>query len=179
MFLVQKASDTIPGFAYELKGGGTLEGVVRNMPGLTFLPKSGSRAILYGEASEQDISIRTRNGPSESVNLPITTVADKCVWDTAPESLILYCAVPLQPLSPGFLGSWYRGTVHTNDAWWRIDAQTGDADLIYAGAENLPLDVEHPVINKDGTMIAFINARDTTLWLLRLSSTEEKTEDEP
>ena len=85
-------------------------------------------------------------------------------------SEIVYCAVPNGPIPPNFLTNWYRGSVHLTDDWWKIDLSTGTTQRIYSpSADNFSLDVENPTIDQSGNYIAFINATDQSLWVLRVA----------
>ena len=174
--LVQNAADGVAGYAFVLAKDGTVTLLLRNIPGLTVLPKESSAAVLYGE-SGGDLALYAQiDEKTTPTLLPIRTIAEKCIW--APSSakatdgkfpaLVAYCAVP--QVSPGanFLDRWYRGEAHTADAWWRVDARANSAELLYAPG-NIEFDVENPVIDPKGNYIAFINAVDKSPWLLRIS----------
>ena len=165
--LVQKPTNSSAGYAYEVQKDGALSPLVRNAPGLTFLPHPSSRTLLYG-ASGGGLALFVRiSGTSTTASLPIRTIADKCVWAPGPQ-LVAYCAVPQTQPSPGFLDQWHRGEVHTADAWWRVDASAASAELLFSPG-NTTLDVENPLIDKQGEYIAFMNSIDKSLWLLRVA----------
>jgi hypothetical protein len=65
---------------------------------------------------------------------------------------------------------WYRGEIHTSDEWWKIDATTGSTTMIYSPkvSNNVSIDVDRPVIDATGNYIAFINAADKSLWMLKI-----------
>jgi len=75
--------------------------------------------------------------------------------------------VPQRPTPADFLDLWHRGEVHTADAWWRVDMSAGSTELLYSPGD-IMLDVESPVIDDEGEYIAFMNAADKSLWLLRI-----------
>lgn len=168
--LVQKASDGVPGYAYTLGPKGEFQRLIANVPGLTLLPRpmSGGNTLpgfLYG-ASGDTVSLYVQTtGTSSAAVLPIRTVADKCVWH--PSEPVAFCAVPREVPVKNFLDAWYRGEVHTADSWWRIDARTVSAELLYT--PTTALDVEQPRIDQRGEYIGFINATDKSLWLLRIA----------
>ena len=164
--IVQKPSDGIAGSAYIVGDGGALLPLIKDVPGLTILPSVSSKALLYGESSGNlSLFVRT-DDTSTSERLPIRTIADKCVWDRGTKP-IAYCGVP-QGLPPAdFLDSWNRGETHTSDAWWKVDVGADSAELLFSPG-SAELDVESPAVDDGGNYIAFINARDKTLWLLRI-----------
>jgi hypothetical protein len=168
LFLLQKPSDDIPGYAFRLTTSGTITSIVGGVPGLTILPRSSSGALLYGSSASGLLSMYVQaTSDSTPVRLSIRTVADKCVW--APDSAhIAYCAVPQSLSSGAFLRQWYAGQLHTADAWWKINAAAGTAEILFRPDGNTVLDVENPVIDATGTYIGFMNATDQSPWLLKI-----------
>ena len=167
IFLTQKASDNVAGYAYELKGG-ALVPIVRDIPGLIFLPKPKSSAALFSGSQAGTIQLYALVDSSR-VTLPLKTVADKCVWSSNPEGskeLIAYCAVPQIIATRNFLETRYQGRAYTSDDWWRVNAADGTVDFLYS-PEGASLDVENPIIDEKDETIAFINRSDKTLWGFR------------
>jgi hypothetical protein len=166
IILAQKAADDVPGYAYALSSTGVLTPLIRGVPGLTILAKSSSDALLFGR-SAGIVSLFARvSQNATAVTLPVKTPADKCVWSPG-ASLVAFCAVPQSIPSGNYLNERYAGTAHTSDAWWRINASAGTAELLYA-PDGATLDVEQPVVDDSGTYIAFLNGVDRSLWVLRI-----------
>ena len=163
--LVQNSGSGIGSSAYELGASGALRPLMRNVVGLALLPKTNSSAQLYSSG----FALSARTGTDASViSLPIRTTADKCVW--APSAnLIAYCAVPQFFPATDVLSGWLRGETHTADSWWRVDVGAGRAELLYTPSGTFQLDVENPVIDSSGNFVAFMNATDKSLWLLRVA----------
>jgi len=187
IFLSLAPSDDTAGYAFEIQNGELILRL-RDIPGLTFLPRTLSGAALFGQSDGGDVSLFF--SPKEGVgatSLPIRTVADKCVWApppvpqpgkqakaTSPGPLIAYCAVPDNFPSKNFLADWYMGAIHTSDTWWRIDAGTGEATpVLEPGDTEETFDVENPMIDGTGQEIAFMDAKDKSLWLLRINASEK------
>ncbi len=162
IILAQAASDGAMGYAYELKSDGSL-GLIASAPGLTILPRASSTAVLIG-ASNKDLSLSVRVGTS-TIALPLKTLAEKCVWSPLSQ-LVMFCAVP-QTVMHGFLDLWYRGEMHGSDQWWRIEALTGKAEVLFA--PDHALDVQDPIIDASGQYIVFKDAKDQSLWSLRIN----------
>lgn len=168
MILVQAATDSVPGFAYALKDG-VLEPILRAIPGLTLLPREGG-ALLYGQSSNGVLTMFTRiSANTTAIPLSIKTIADKCVWATGKE-FVAYCGVPRGLVPQNFLDGWYRGALHSSDALWRVDANAGNAEMLYTPEAGNPLDVTRPTTDSAGYYIALINASDQSLWLLRIKN---------
>ena len=77
--LLESPADGMSGYAYTVKGTGILTPIVRNVPGLTILPKSSSPLLLYGASAGNGLSLYEIATSAPAV-LPIGTIADKCVW---------------------------------------------------------------------------------------------------
>jgi hypothetical protein len=166
--LLESPADGLPGYAYSLKSGSALVPLARGVPGLTLLPKTASPLLLYGSSSGTGLSL-TGVASSTPRVISLATIADKCVWLPG-NSEIAYCAVPNGAIVKNFLDSWYRGIAHSTDDWWKIDLSLGTTQRIYSpSADNFSLDVEDPTIDASGNYIAFINAIDRSLWVLRVS----------
>lgn len=164
--LAQKTTDGIAGYAFTLSGG-TLSPLEREIPGLIVAPRAGG-ARLYS-SSDGTLRLFARISPTaEATLLPVRTVADKCVW--APGNiLVAYCAVPQNIPDAQYLEGRDQGTAHSIDAWYRIHALNGTADPLFTPDPGLALDMEQPVIDPSGSYIAFRNAADRSLWMLRIA----------
>jgi hypothetical protein len=166
--LAQKASDDVAGYSFMLKENGTVTSLIGNMPGLTVLPRT-SGARLYSISSGGTRTLFVQASPSAApVSLPIRTITDKCVWRKGAD-LVAYCAVPRAAEGDNFLRDWYRGAIHTADAWWVINASAGTVELLYTPPHEYGLDVRDPAIDESGAYLAFINGVDRSLWMLRIA----------
>lgn len=174
IILVQAAADGVPGYAYEIKKDGALSRLLGPVPGLTVrvrpaMEKNAPNALLWGQSVPGALKLFVQTAQDATpVQLPIRTVAEKCVWKPGKE-LVAYCGVPQGQPAQNFLDEWYRGAMHSADALWRIDAGAGTAELLYTPPSNTPVDIENMVIDDGGNYIAFTNGADKSLWLLRLS----------
>lgn len=164
--LTEHPASGIPGYSYE--AGSTLIPLARAIPGLTLAARASSTAVLIGRDDGSKLSLAVRPTKDASlVPLDLATIADKCVWMPG-ISLTAYCAVPRTLPTLGFLTNWHRGTVHTSDSWHLIDAGAGKTEKFFDIREDDAIDVERPMTDEGGNYIAFINARDKSLWILRI-----------
>lgn len=161
--VVEKPADRVVGHAYEVKSG-ALSRIAPALPGLMVLPRASSTALVYSTSGEDGVRLFAQAGNTSTVQLPVRTVAEKCVWAPT-QSNILYCAVPQTLPQGNYLDAWYRGELHTADAWWEIDVSANTARILYAPGSNLSLDVLNPIVDQKGS-IAFVNAHDLSLWVL-------------
>lgn len=166
IFLTQNPVEGMANNAYELKKDGVLSRFVNGANGLVILPRTNSSAYL-SSTSGFILSARANANASTTV-LPIRTTADKCVW-SPDEELVAYCAVPQVLPEEGTLNERLRGEMHTFDSWWRVDVNASRVELLYAPGGMLQIDVENPSVDTNGEYIAFMNARDKSLWLLRIA----------
>ena len=170
VILLQAPADGVEGYAYRLQKGGSLS-LLAQAPGLTLLPNASSSALMYGASQGGQLSLFVQSSANASpARVSLQTVADKCAWAPG-KSLIAYCGAPTQVPSQQFLDDWYKGIVHTSDKFYEIDAQAASTTLLYdpSGGAQAALDVEDPMVDPTGQYIAFINAADQSLWVLRIA----------
>lgn len=163
--LVEYPASGVPGHAFE--AGTMLTSLARAVPGLTLAARADSGAVLIGSDDGSRLTLSMRATKDATLTpLDIATVADKCVWMPG-AGLTAYCAVP-RATQPGFLTNWHRGTVHTSDVWHLIDGSAGKTEKFFDIREDDAIDVENPITDGGGNYLAFMNARDKSLWLLRI-----------
>ncbi len=183
IILTQAAASNVPGFAYELMENGELRPLIRGVSGLTLLPRAHG-ALLFGEAGSSGLSMFAQLSPTTTVvKLPIKTIAEKCAWvpDTITQStstgktvtkivrtFVAYCGAPQGEVPSNFLDNWYRGSAHTSDTLWRVDANSGNAVVVYNPDSRTSIDVENPIISITGGYMAFMNKTDKSLWVFRI-----------
>ncbi len=166
--LTQNAADDVVGYSFIVSPAGVMKPLVGNLPGLTLTYHDTGDAFLYGVAGAGTLSLYVKAGTSNAVKLPIATTADKCVW--APGvGLIAYCAVPTSAPASPYLTNWYGGATHTIDVWWKIEAAEGTAERFFVPDTRTQYDVEDPATDETGSYLAWRNAADKSLWLLRIS----------
>ncbi len=163
IILTATPADNMPGYAYTLRNG-SLSPLLGPLPGLQILPHPTEDAMLYSSSQRGVLSLFVRLGKKSATALSVRTVAEKCVWAPG-RSFRIYCAVPTNTPSDGFLNDWFRGAIHTADTWWELDTLGETATMIYT----MPrvLDVQNPTIDPTGSYIAFLSGIDQSLWILR------------
>ncbi|HWO07725.1 MAG TPA: hypothetical protein VNM40_04070 [Candidatus Paceibacterota bacterium] len=174
LFLVELPASGIPGHAYEVVQD-ALNPILRGVPGLMVTPRPASGALLYSSDDGARVRLFVRPAAGSSITeITLGTIAKKCVWapastGTSTPTLTIYCAAPQEAVGANFLDRWLRGVLHTADAWFRIDASAGAVERFFTPETTVALDVERPAMDSAGEYIAFMNARDKSLWLLRVN----------
>ncbi len=168
VILTQKPADNVNGFAYEIKNGAFVP-LKDNLPGLIVLARVQSPAQLFSTSQNGIVRLFAQvTASATAVELPIRTIAEKCVWAPG-TNLIAYCAVPREISTRTYLNDRYRGAAPTSDTWWKVDASAGTAEQLSTPMNEQTVDVWDPIINEAGTHVAFMNARDMSVWMLRIS----------
>ncbi len=170
-FVYTKPSSTQYGYAFVVNRG-NFEQVSGPYKGLTARISPDGTKILIGYVNDRgemqsslvDIKKHT------TTPLPISTIADKCVW--TPDSKSVYCAVPISPKNKKYPDSWYQGIVSFTDRMWRIDVKNRYAQMIFnpekIGGE--VSDMTSLSIDKSKRILTFINKKNDSLWAYRISS---------
>lgn len=165
IILVERAGSGIPGNAYRVAS--SLVPLIRAVPGLTLQAQGESGNILFSSDDGTNVALFAKLGTAAAVALPSVTTAEKCVW--APRGALAYCAVPQGTLPTEFHDRWYRGEVHTEDVWYVLDTAAVKTNVLFRIDQGSAIDVENPRIDNAGNYIAFQNARDKSLWMLRIA----------
>ncbi len=159
IYIYQKASNNIPGYAYRLSDSGKLTRLMADKPALLVNLSPNKQALLYSTVQDSTVSLNLKNIINGEVTpLYIKTLASKCVWNT--DSIIIYCAVPNNlAFIENLPDSWYKGLSHLSDNLWGINTKTGEAIelLPYTG-----LDIIDIKVIRNG--IVFKDKISQTLW---------------
>jgi hypothetical protein len=158
--LVDRAASGVPGNVYAV--GSSLTPLLDPLPGLT-VAMSPTGKLVFGTDDGRILRLFAQSASSTITELPVATIAEKCVWGR--DSTVIYCAVP-RVTGEQFLTRWYRGQIHTEDVWYTIQS-SGEATKLFSMDTTL-IDVELPVLDASGNYLAFMNARDKSLWILRI-----------
>ena len=163
--VAEKPASGVGGSAFI--AGEKLISIVRDIPGLSLILDPRSDAMLYSADTGSTISLFARMSNTSEIPLPVRTVADKCVFK--PGGSEIYCGVPTEIPPQNFLDKWYRGEVHTTDNWYRVTPGSANAERLFSIDNTQAIDVENPVIDRTGQYLSFTNARDKSLWMLRIA----------
>ena len=170
--ITTKGSAYSPGFLYFVDSKtGVWRKILGPLPGLSTKVSHDAKYVIASVAgSSNDVSTTIYSVASSTGNdAIIRTLADKCAWGNF-YKVMVYCAVPFQPVSGVYPDDWYKGALSTVDKIWEVNAQTGEVHLISSvfseakrsiDAYNLGLD------DKDNYLF-FMNKNDLSFWSLDL-----------
>lgn len=161
----------VDGSLYQISSG-ALNKLSVSLPGLTANIHPNGRYALIGAGDGGsmvlDIFDLTTN---ESLFLILETLPEKCVFvpGNTPNAL---CGVPSQVPAAAYPDDWLLGRISLNDNIWLMRGDDLVIELVAdLGAESGEIiDVWQPQISDDGQYLLFMNKRDLSLWLYRLSN---------
>jgi len=167
--LWQNAAQGLAGSAYTLSlKDGSLSLLTGNQSGLTVAKHPTEDVFAYSTSVKGKTRLFARVAGVET-ELPVVTLAEKCVWGLGGE-LLLYCAVPNSFPAVDLPDAWYRGETSFNDRWYVVDVAKGSAEELLSRQEagGALIDVADPVLDVDGERIFFTDSKTGTLWVVRI-----------
>lgn len=162
-----KAGSRIPGYLYTLniKTGDTSK-IVGDIQGLTSLVSPDMNYALIGAGdSLKVLNIKTGAYTQTSLN----TLPEKCVWSAKTKGSF-YCGIAKSVPAGNYPDDWYQGLVSFSDDVWKVDAESGNTNLISdinstAGED---VDLINPALSDQENFLIFTNKKDSSLWGLSL-----------
>lgn len=168
--LYTKPSASLAGDAFLVDSTGRFSRVAGPLNGLVALASPSGKWVLVSYSLDGAMQMKIINSlTGDSFQLPVATLADKCVW--ARNDSALYCGIPMSPSSfNNYPDDWYQGVVHFSDRLWKIDVAGRYAQLIldFTKETTLSLDAEALAIDSLGTTLVFVNKNDSSLWVYSL-----------
>lgn len=171
-FLETRPSGEIKGFGYalDLATGATTK-IHGDTLGLTgTINPAGDRAFMSAQQRATIVSA-AHNLKTKTTNaLSVRTLSDKCAWSNT-RSEIIYCAIPVSIPSGVYPDDWYKGRISFSDMLLSINLATGETSTIldpgFDASQNM--DMMKIVVARDDSYLTFINKKDMSLWLYRLT----------
>jgi hypothetical protein len=165
-----KPSASISGAVFLIDSAGHTSRVAGNLNGLVALASPSGKWVLVSSSNKRIMQMSLVNTTTgELISLPVATIADKCVW-TSDDSAV-YCGIPVNPSSNfNYPDDWYQGTAHFSDRIWKIDVAGRYAQLVldFSKDNEDSLDADALAVDELGTVIAFTNKNDGSLWSYQL-----------
>jgi hypothetical protein len=168
VYLTTKASANFSGSVFSLNiANGVLTKIFGGINGLTTLGNKDGVLVLYSSSIAGgprlgifDVKNRTTK------QLDVYSLPEKCTWSA--DQINVYCAVPNNIQSGDYPDDWYQGLVTFNDRFVKINANTGQINIIGDSSSYGGFDATHLFMDKIEGKIFFINKKDSTLWSLDL-----------
>lgn len=163
-----KASATLVGDSFLSDSAGHFTRVAGPLNGLSALPSPSGKWVFvsYTDTGMQTELVNTATG--DALPLPVGTIADKCVW--ASDDSAVYCGVPTPAPAGAYPDDWYQGAVQFSDRIWKINVNGRYAQLVddVSTDAGTAIDVSAPTIDKNGSLLVFVNKNDGSLWAYSL-----------
>lgn len=161
-----KPSATLAGDAFLVDSVGNFSRIAGPLNGLVALVSPQGKWVLVSYVLGSTMQMQLVNTTTgTSLQLPVATIADKCVWATNDSAI--YCGVPTSPSSAfSYPDDWYQGAVHFSDRIWKIDTAGRYAQLVldFSTETKDALDAEALAIDPLSTALVFVNKNDGSLW---------------
>lgn len=165
ILLTTKPSSSANGFAYILNTTtGATERILTGIVGLTTLPHKNNVHILSGSSKGVTPSLSIYNRTTgDTADVAGSTFPEKC---SVLEDSRLVCAIPT---TASTIDDWYQGVTSFDDSVWILDPETNLTDYIFdSEITQTPFDAINLSVTADGTVLSFINKKDSRLWVASL-----------
>ena len=149
-----------------------LEKVLSGVRGLTTLVNEDRTQVLFTHNESNRLLLSILDIESDEVtDLPIWTLAEKCIWSNINNDII-YCGVPNTVPAGTDLDRWYQGLTSFSDSIWMIDTQTQTANMLInlADVSREEIDTIKFVLSPEEDYLFFVNKKDSNLWQLKLNN---------
>jgi hypothetical protein len=139
-------------------------------PGLTAIADQSFAHVIYqtigGAISSYVHDVKANTNRALSFN----PIPEKCVLSPTKASF-MYCAAPLQYVSPSYLDQWHQGSASAPDAIFAFNIATGASTILASpGSDDggVASDIGELSVSPDDHYLLFIKKGDRSLWALRL-----------
>lgn len=107
----------------------------------------------------------------------VSSNVEKCAWDSVQENLV-YCAVPRNINTKGYLEQWQYGVLASDDVLWQINTSTGEAHQVLDPTEltGSSFDIVDLEVSPLGDFLVFRTRANDILWAARVPETLLKKE---
>ncbi len=164
--ITTKAADGVPGFAYSVSGG-ILKKILGDTNGLTTKISPDGKTLLYSVSGGQGLDLHALSlKDGTDMNTGLATLPEKCVWST--NNTVVYCGVGQSTSPDSYPDAWYKGQIHFNDAFWKIDT-VGKSTTQLNDGEGNTLDATNLALDPSEQYLVLVNKTDGSLWSLNLS----------
>lgn len=168
IFLTTKPSALVNGSLFVLNTvNGSMSKVFGGVRGLTTLVNRAGTYAIFSSSTSSGPSLEILDiDKHTTVDLGIYGLPEKCVWNN--NNTFIYCAIPNNISGSQYPDSWYQGLVSFDDNFVKINANTYETTTLITSNYAESVDATELFLNKEESVLFFINKKDGTLWGLDL-----------
>lgn len=170
LFLQTAPASKVPGYLFRVSNQNLVR-VLGPANGLMALVSPSGRYILSSANTERGIELSVFDTSSnEAQTLPLATLAPKCAF-VSETPVQIFCGVPSEFPEGEYPTDWLLGRTAVSDDLWLISLPDGAATFLAAPSEDydVSLDIEHVVVDEEGSYAGFTNKNDLTFWVFRVA----------
>ncbi len=150
---------------------GSFNKLLADLYGFSAIWSSGGLKMAWSATDQGGKNLKLYSGDNDGTNakqLPIATIAEKCVWSINDQDL--FCAVP-QKISQDDIwpDDYFKGKVFTIDDFYLINTATGNAEKIAVSDTSHPLDAQNLILSPQEDYLFFINRQNGLLYNMKLT----------
>jgi hypothetical protein len=141
-------------------------------PGVTAMADKTFQHVVYQRRGESADSYVHDIKTGKDKPLSFNPIPEKCAWSKT-RATIMYCAAPLEFVTPSYLDDWHKGTASARDAIFMYDVATGFSQLLATPGSNdggIAADIAELAVSPDDHYLVFVKKGDRSLWGVRLGS---------
>lgn len=165
-----KPSIASDGAAFLVDSTGRFSRIAGPLNGLVSMPSPSGAHVLVSYTSGGTMRMELVESATGAVTqLPVATIADKCVWTS--DNASIYCGIPVNPsTNHAYPDDWYQGAIAFTDRIWKINVAGRYAELVldFSKENDTALDAVALSVDPIGQALAFINKRNGSLWVFSL-----------
>jgi len=167
-------SGTSPGSLFVIDpDSGSLNKILTDFYGLSVKWSPDGQQILFQSTDEKGKNLKSLVAPasgSQPRELPLTTIAEKCVWSA--DSINIFCAVP-QIISANAVwpDDYFSGRLIIKDDFYIINSATLEKTKIASSDDIQSFDAQNLVLSPQEDYLFFINRLDGFLYSIGIKET--------
>lgn len=164
-----KASAGVEGIAFSIGTEGGAVSPILYTPGLTAAADRTFTYVMYQTAGAERSTYIHNNDTGTDVELSFSPYPEKCVLAST-NSVVMFCAVPLEYVPGSHLDDWYKGNTSISDFIVAFNLSSGNSLLIATPGEDggTAADIAEMAISPDDKYLLYITKGDRSLWGVRL-----------
>lgn len=170
ILLTTKPAAKILGYAFRFNHEkNTLDKALGGLSGLTSIGSSDGKYIIFSKSENNGLELYSYNTSSgKIISLGVSTLAEKCIFSK--NNIDVYCGVPNYINETSYPDYWYQGIESFADSLWKINAETGNTELLSSVGDKLGKDIDmiNLGIDGNGEYLIFTNKASGFLYSYKL-----------